>query len=262
MIKALFFDIDGTLVSFNTHRIPASAIEAIRSAHDNGNKIFISTGRPFIIINNLGELQKENLIDGYVTMNGAYCFIGNDILYKSPIPHEDVKRMAEICRRDGYACLFVTENEIKAVQPTEEVKKIFNEYLHVNTIPTATFDEVIDKEIYQMTVFFTEDVEKNVAPEMPGSEFNRWYPTFVDITAKGNTKAHGIEVVMDHLGLSAESSVAFGDGGNDVPMLCKAAIGVAMGNASDTVKSNADYVTTSVDDNGIANALKALHIID
>jgi HAD superfamily hydrolase (TIGR01484 family) len=50
MTKALFFDIDGTLVSFNTHRIPQSTIEALEAAHAKGIKIFIATGRPKSII--------------------------------------------------------------------------------------------------------------------------------------------------------------------------------------------------------------------
>ena len=86
--RALFFDIDGTLVSFNTHHVPQSAVEAIARAKRNGCLVFISTGRPYVIINNLAELQNKDLIDGYVTMNGAYCFVGNDVLYKSAIPHE------------------------------------------------------------------------------------------------------------------------------------------------------------------------------
>lgn len=169
MKKALFFDIDGTLVSFKTHEIPGSTIEAIRKAHERGNKIFISTGRPYVIINNLKALQEKNLIDGYITMNGAYCFIGDDILYKSAIPQDEVRRLAEICREKGYACIFVTEDEIKVVQPTEEVRKIFNEFLHVQEIPHTDFEDVVDKTIYQMTVFITEDIEKEVAKQMPGS---------------------------------------------------------------------------------------------
>ena len=46
MTKALFFDIDGTLVSFETHRIPSSTIEALEAARAKGLKIFIATGRP------------------------------------------------------------------------------------------------------------------------------------------------------------------------------------------------------------------------
>ena len=150
---------------------------------------------------------------------------------------------------------------MKVVQPTEEVHKIFNEFLHVEHIPHSDFKDVIDKEIYQMTVFITEEIEREVAAQMLGSEFNRWYPTFADITAKGNTKAHGIGIIMDSIGMPHEASVAFGDGGNDVPMLEKAAIGVAMGNATDEVKSHARMVTDTVDNDGIAKALAKLNLI-
>lgn len=57
MIKALFFDVDGTLVSFNTHKIPDSTIKALQMAHDKGVKIFTATGRPLQLLNNIPEIQ-------------------------------------------------------------------------------------------------------------------------------------------------------------------------------------------------------------
>lgn len=81
MIKALFFDIDGTLVSFDTHAIPETTIEAIAAAKAKGIRIFIATGRPAVIINNLSALQDRELIDGYITMNGGYCFVGKEVIY-------------------------------------------------------------------------------------------------------------------------------------------------------------------------------------
>ena len=68
---ALFFDIDGTLVSFQTHEIPASTIQALAQAKANGSRVYIATGRPPLIITNLGAI--EHLIDGYITTNGALC---------------------------------------------------------------------------------------------------------------------------------------------------------------------------------------------
>ena len=80
MTKAIFFDIDGTLVSFETHGIPASTVEAIAAAHARGIKMFIATGRAPGFINNLGDLQSRGLIDGYVTMNGGYCYVGSEVI--------------------------------------------------------------------------------------------------------------------------------------------------------------------------------------
>lgn len=64
MIKAMFFDVDGTLVSFNTHRIPESTIQALHEAHDRGVKIFTATGRPRQLLNNIREV--EQIMDGYI----------------------------------------------------------------------------------------------------------------------------------------------------------------------------------------------------
>ena len=165
MTKALFFDIDGTLVSFETHRIPSSTIEALEAAHAKGLKIFIATGRPKAIINNLSELQDRNLIDGYITMNGAYCFVGEQVIYKSAIPQGEVKAMAAFCEKKGVPCIFVEEHHISVCQPDDMVKKIFYDFLHVNVLPTVSFEEAISKEIIQMTPFITEEEEKEILQE-------------------------------------------------------------------------------------------------
>ena len=89
----------------------------------------------------------------------------------------------------------------------------------------------------------------------------RWHPAFVDVTAKGNTKQNGIDQIIRHFGIKLEETMAFGDGGNDISMLRHAGIGVAMGNAKEEVKQAADYVTASIDDDGIAKALKHFGII-
>ena len=70
-----------------------------------------------------------------------------------------------------------------------------------------------------------------------------------------------MDIFASYYGIDMSETVAFGDGGNDIPMLRKAGIGIAMGNASETVKAAAGYVTDSVDDNGIYNALKHLKVI-
>ena len=75
MIKAIFFDIDGTLVSFNTHRIPDSTRKAIETIKNRGIKVFIATGRHISVINNLDNIE----FDGYITLNVCYCLEGKEI---------------------------------------------------------------------------------------------------------------------------------------------------------------------------------------
>ena len=70
-----------------------------------------------------------------------------------------------------------------------------------------------------------------------------------------------MDAVLEHFGFDLSESMAFGDGENDLPMLRHAHIGVAMGNADEFVKKQADYVTDSVDEDGILTALKHFELI-
>ena len=131
----------------------------------------------------------------------------------------------------------------------------------METIPTTTFEEAAKKEIIQLTPFITEKEEQEVMPFIPNCEVGRWYPAFADITAKGVTKQVGIDEIIKYFNIRLEETMAFGDGGNDISMLKHAGIGVAMGQAKEEVKAAADYVTTSVDEDGISQAMEHFGII-
>ena len=238
-----------------------STIEALKAVHAKGHKIFISTGRPKAIINNLGAIQSLGIIDGYITMNGAYCFVGDKVIYKSAIPHDEVIALGEICRENNYPCIFVAEHDIAVCQPNKLVSDIFYDYLHVDEIPLKTLEEATSKDIFQITPFITQEQEDEITHLIPNCESGRWYYAFADITAKGNTKQKGIDEIINYFGLKLEDTYAFGDGGNDISMLKHAAVGVAMGNAKDEIKAVANYVTTSVDEDGIKNALEHFNLI-
>ena len=106
-----------------------------------------------------------------------------------------------------------------------------------------------------------EDYEEELMAKIPTCTSGRWHPAFTDITAKGADKGEGIRTMAEHLGLDFQNTIAFGDGGNDSSMIKAAGIGVAMGNALESLKAEADYTTTSVDNDGIMNALRHLGLI-
>ena len=112
-----------------------------------------------------------------------------------------------------------------------------------------------------MTPIITAEEEAEVMPCLSSCESSRWYPAFADVTAKGVDKGEGVKSVAKYCGFSISEVMAFGDGGNDTNMLKVAGIGVAMGNAGDSLKKVADYVTTTVDDDGIRRALEHFHVI-
>jgi Cof subfamily protein (haloacid dehalogenase superfamily) len=261
MIKALFFDIDGTLVSFNTHVIPDSAIDALSEAHNKGIKVFIATGRPKAIINNMSQLDNKGIIDGYVTMNGAYCFVGDKMIFSHPIPHDSVVAIGNYARKKNIACIFVPAKGIRVCNPDDFLKEIFYENLHVDNMPVVSFEDGWKDDIYQITPFFTVEQEAEALKYAPGVMGNRWHPGFTDITAVGIEKSKGVQMMAAHFGIKQNEIICFGDGGNDISMLEYAGIGVALGNANANVKGHADFVTTHIDEDGVANALKHFNLI-
>ena len=257
---ALFFDIDGTLVSFETHQIPPSTILALTQAKANGHKVFIATGRPPIIITNLGAI--EHLIDGYVTTNGALCFIGKQTVSCHAIPQDAAQLVVDDSREKDYGLIVVGERDVAVLDPKGDVDRIFRQHLAVKNLDLAKPVEVVlQQKVLQMTPFFPESYEAELMARIPTCTSGRWHPEFTDITAKQADKGQGLLAIAEQEGLDPKFTMAFGDGGNDTSMIRTAGIGVAMGNALESLKQEADYTTTSVDDNGILNALRHFELI-
>ena len=260
MNYALFFDIDGTLVSFKTHEIPASTIQALTQAKKNGSRVYIATGRPPIIITNLGSIA--HLIDGYISTNGALCYVGDELVCCQPIPKEDVMTCVEDSKEKGYSLIVVGRRDVAVLDPKGDVNRIFRQMLAVKEFDKASpLSEVLKQDILQLTPFFTAEYEAELLTRLPHCISGRWHPEFTDITANGADKGKGIIIMAKHEGFDPSRTMAFGDGGNDSSMILQAGIGVAMGNAIDALKQQADYVTTSVDDDGILNALRHFKVI-
>lgn len=257
---ALFFDIDGTLVSFQTHEIPPSTIFALTQAKANGSRVYIATGRPPLIITNLGAI--EHLIDGYITTNGALCFVGQELVCCQPIDPRDVATCVDDARAKGYSLIAVGKSDVAVYDPKGDVDRIFRQMLAVSNLDKASpLDALLGQDILQLTAFFPADYEPGLMARMPRSISGRWHPEFTDITADGADKGKGILAMARHEGFDPSRTMAFGDGGNDTSMIRQAAVGIAMGNAIDALKEQADYVTTSVDDDGILRALRHFGVI-
>ena len=156
----------------------------------------------------------------------------------------------------------IGEKDVAVLDPHGEVDRIFRQELAVGNLNQAKPLEIVLKQnILQLTAFFTKDYEDRFMPCIPGCISGRWHPAFTDITAHGADKGKGILAMADHLGLDPQLTMAFGDGGNDTAMIKAAGIGIAMGNALDSLKQEADYTTTSVDDDGIWNAMQHFHLV-
>ncbi|SDR10004.1 hypothetical protein SAMN05421664_3544 [Chryseobacterium soldanellicola] len=257
-IKAVFFDIDGTLISFKTNNVPQSTQDAIKKLRQKGIKVIVATGRSINTLAHISHIE----FDGFITFNGGYCATTDgEILSKQIINESDIQNLINYAESSPLSFSLMYEDKVEINDATPEVVGM---YSHVNLpVPPILDKENIDiHNVLQANIFLGPDVEEEfMRTVMPNSTASRWTPLFADVNPGGISKKIGIEIFCKHFGIDASETMAFGDGGNDITMLKFTKIGIAMGNANDSLKEIADYITEDVDNDGIEKALIRFGII-
>ena len=256
-IKAVFFDIDGTLVSFATHTVPNSARCAIEQLRQQGVKVFIATGRLMKHVSVVDDID----VDGYITVNGGYCITAQgEVIYERYFDPETVERVIALSEKYGFDLTVMTHEGMYVNCMGSRVEKIAS-MIHIMPKVADLRAIASSQPVVQMCPYISADLEPEIMSQLPDCVGSRWIETFMDINIKGVDKSLGVNEVMRYYGLTMGEAMAFGDGGNDLPMVRDAAVGVAMGNACEELKKAADYVTTSVDEDGVERALKYFGLI-
>lgn len=256
MIKAIFFDIDGTLYSHKNHQIPKSALNALMQLRTQGIILFISTGRHMIMIEHL--LGSQFLFDGYVSLTGQICLNREkEIFYRNPICQEDTKKIIEFFNKKTVPLTLMEENRRYINFDSSEAGDVLK--------TLSSFSPPVEAyhggALYQVSGFLREEDAEELLSPLTSCKYTMWNDGAIDIIPADGGKTTGIRRLLEYYHLSADSIMSFGDGDNDADMLEFAQIGVAMGNASPKAKEAADYTTTDIDDGGIANALKHFHLL-
>ncbi len=260
MIKAAFFDIDGTLVSLKTKVYPPSAPCAIEALRKNGVKCFVATGRSKF------EIAEEGLLDGiafdgYLTNNGqdAYDADGK-LLYGKPLAPNEARAVLSWVEQSGCACWMVS-GEKSCLNFCNERVLAAMEAIHTRPPKTGDLRAMLEAPIYKIVLFLTREEMAQPMPLAPTSRMTQWFPLGHDIISKDGGKRNAMLEIIASYGISPEECIAFGDSENDLEMLRAAGIGVAMGNGTAEAKAAANYTTTDCDDDGILNALKHFELI-
>lgn len=259
MIKAIFFDIDNTLLSHTTYTIPQSTKKALQLLKAKNIYIFMATGRHLC---ELKDLPLDDLeFDAYITSNGQYCFNQEGLIYDMPINPLDISNILDYIKNNPFPCMFAEKDRmyinyysegVKEVQaststPLPQIGDLTRGYSHPIYI-VIPYDITIDK-------------EEDLLAHMPHCKKTRWHDLAIDIIPKNGGKQSGIKAILKHYGIQKEETMAFGDGVNDIDMFECVHLSVAMGNADQSLKDIADDITDDVDNDGIYNALIKRHII-
>jgi Cof subfamily protein (haloacid dehalogenase superfamily) len=254
--KIVFLDIDGTLVN-EDKQVPADTIEAIRELQSRGVEAVIATGRAPYFFKPLAELLG---INSFVSLNGAYVVYKGQPLYKRIIPRASLEVLVNHAAKHNHSLVFEggdvffsnVDNHPHVVEAVSSLKV---------DLPGFNADYWRTADIYQVFLHCLEEDEHLYHQALPDLRLVRWHRTAMDVLPLDGSKAQGIEAMLQHLNISPEQAVAFGDGLNDKEMLTHVGLGIAMGNSHEELKPFADYVTTSVDDNGIRNGLNYAGLI-
>ncbi len=257
MIEAIFFDIDGTLLSFETHTMTKTLEQALIEVKKKGVKLFIATGRH---ISEMDELKKYPYFDGYITLNGGYCFNDQQVYYKETICQKDAEKAIEIASEMQHCIAFVDEHEMTINFHNDRLMDIITQA----NIPAAKIqhpEKLIGKDIYMIVLYSDPKDDQWILSQLPSLCATRWHPSFVDVTPKNISKRKGILETCKRYGFALENCMAFGDAANDIEMLQAVGHGIAMGNASDEVKQIAKETTLSCENDGIVHTLRKYQLI-
>lgn len=258
MSKLFFFDIDGTLIecSKGIYSIPQKVREAMDSLKRQGHAVFLATGRcKCFIVDGVMDYP----FSGYVTCNGAYVEYENKEIYKSIVSKEAIIKTHEFCLERNLAYYFEGNDYIYVLNKDNPKHIEFkNNWGMKDKVIIDSFDvNEIETYIGMIVLNSDQDIEpmKNVLSPYFHIQQHQSGLSF-DLTLKGESKAKGIEKLINGLGKTMKDTIAFGDGRNDIEMLRCVNLGIAMGNAAIETKNVADFITDNVENDGIVKALK------
>ncbi len=259
MKKAIFLDIDGTLIDCFSGLIEISpkVKEEIRLLQAKGDYVFIATGRPYAFIN---KSLLDFGFDGFILINGAQVRINNKTICSKPMSSEFVKQLVSTLEDKGIQ--YVLEDEVHAYMKTSH--KEFYQFYDSVGIGKECFKSEYDMEtlnVYKVEIMCPNEevLDQCVAFVKQHPEYDCFHSidkAHLEVYLKENTKAAGILKALECLNIPIENTYAFGDGQNDIEMLQTVGCGIAMGNASDEVKQYAKVVTDTVHNDGVAVGIK------
>ena len=259
-IKIIFSDFDWTLFDHKTRTFNAKGIEGLNLAHKNGVKLIINSARTYYALDHLNTF-KYIPFDGHVLVNGGVAMIDGTTLYADFIKTDVKNEMIRALTKENLGFILITQFKtyIKEVD-----KKLIQDFYNVYYEPyPISFNEYENEEVLSMQVFATPAYDsfiKDLANKY-NLIFNRVTENNVELFPMPFLKSKGIKAILKHLDISPNEAMAFGDDTNDIPMFNLVKHSVCLGNGNVEAKKAASYVTDSIEDDGMFNALKKFNVI-
>lgn len=261
--KIMFFDIDGTLITDDGRRyFPESAKMAIKQARKNGHLVFINTGRVKI---NVDDFLKEVGFDGYVCGCGTYIEYDGKVLLHHKLDKglcQKIAMVARDCQVFGlYEASDRTTIDGSLTPAAQEVIELIDYFEKMKRLYRKIEDDFyFDK----FAAWYEAESDLETFKHAIKDEFQYIHrgEGFCELVPHGFSKATGIAFLLEHFHLTIEDCYAFGDSNNDLPMLSFVKHSIAMGGSNETLCSQCEFVTKTVEDDGILYAMKHYGLVD
>jgi Cof subfamily protein (haloacid dehalogenase superfamily) len=260
MIKIIFVDIDGTLFDHASNTFPTSAVEALKTAKQQGVKVVLASGRSHALMEQIGATHLVP-VDAYITVNGGIVYDPEfHIIHDTPIEPQQLRAMIRVAKVRNWSLHVVQQDRKFFITPPNEYCIRSCERLHIEITP----EELKPYEpgaVYAAMVFAPPTEIEYLMTHFPDLYYHPFAEGSTDIHHIDTNKGNAVKAVLKHFGLSPDEAMALGDGMNDKEMLQAVKYGIAMGNAYDDLKEVAYDVTSAIHDDGVVNALRKYHVI-
>lgn len=261
MIKAVFLDIDGTLISTKNHRPALKTWQALLAAKENGILLFLATGRHLAVPEEGYVLDLlPDCFDGYVGLTGHYCRSSDGtVVLKSPLHPQDTQMIKELAKQHCIPYTYTYENALFINLVNAQVRA-HNQSIGLPIPSVREMD--CTQDVYSITLYVDRKTEHDILrPALQHSTTVSWTDGITDICNKEGGKRAGIRAMMRHFHLSPQEIMAVGDSDNDLSMMEEAGIAVSMGNGTEKIKQAADYIAATCEADGIWDAFTHFHLI-
>lgn len=259
-VKMLVLDIDGTILN-KEFKASRNVVDCLKRLSARGIKVVLATGRMYSATESVVKLL--GIDTPVICYQGALVVDSKDnrVLYERNLPEKAAKLVVRYLRQTGFHINLYQDDKLYVESDNEHIHRYVLER-RIGYVVVDSFDEMglsgvnkllaIDGDVRRVAVL-VEKLNNAFGGELLAVKS---MPTFCEITAKDATKGRAIEYLADFWGIKKSEIMAIGDQDNDIEMLRAAGIGVAMGNATPKLKTVADFITKSVDEDGVVYAVQ------
>ncbi|MFK8242871.1 MULTISPECIES: Cof-type HAD-IIB family hydrolase [unclassified Facklamia] len=264
MIKLIAIDLDGTLLN-SQGMITKENIDALYFAHQQGVKIVLCTGRPYFAMKDfVSEIGLNSDDDYIITFNGGLVqkAANGEIIKQYVLTPRDLKRWDSLTQQLALPLNLIDQAFVyEPHQYPENHPSIYLDERKNLATCFMDYDAFDSEHEFNKFVVCCEPNYLDQQIQLIPKEFFEDYSVFksrtnlLEIVEKSVTKGNILLELAKHLEIAADELMAIGDQENDLTMIEVAGVGVAMGNAVDSVKQAAQYITATNDENGVAQAI-------